>query len=154
MTTAEVMNKAQAEAHEWLETVRTQFGLSNERSALAVLRAGLHVLRDAVPAGEAVNLGNSLPMLIRGVYYEGWSPKSVLAKTVAVDIDVAKSVQHDIRGHEELPSAEKALLASFRALDGLLRQEALEPVLNALPKSVRELWPAREKGGGEPAPGR
>jgi Uncharacterized conserved protein (DUF2267) len=32
----------------------------------------LHALRDRLPQQNAVELGAQLPMVIRGMYYEGW----------------------------------------------------------------------------------
>ena len=37
-----------------------------------ILGATLHTLRDYMPLQQAINLGNQLPMLLRGIYYEGW----------------------------------------------------------------------------------
>jgi uncharacterized protein (DUF2267 family) len=39
-----------------------------------VLRAVLHNLRDRLTINEAADLGDQLPMLIRGIYYEAWHP--------------------------------------------------------------------------------
>jgi uncharacterized protein (DUF2267 family) len=36
------------------------------------LRAVLHTLRDRLTPEMAVHLGAELPMLVRGLYYEGW----------------------------------------------------------------------------------
>lgn len=40
--------------------------------AYNALRAVLHALRDRLPPDVAVHLGAQLPMLVRGIYYEGW----------------------------------------------------------------------------------
>jgi len=42
--------------------------------AYAALRATLHALRDRLTVEEAVQFGAQLPMLLRGMYYEGWTP--------------------------------------------------------------------------------
>jgi hypothetical protein len=39
-----------------------------------VLGGMLHVLRDRLTIQEAVQPGAQLPMLIRGLYWEGWDP--------------------------------------------------------------------------------
>ena len=39
-----------------------------------VLRAVLHSLRDRLTINEAADLGDQLPILIRGIYYEAWHP--------------------------------------------------------------------------------
>ena len=44
------------------------------------LRAVLHALRDRLPVEEAAQLAAPLPMLVRGLYYEGWDPSKVPVK--------------------------------------------------------------------------
>ena len=34
----------------------------------------MHAFRDQLPLAEAVHLGAQLPLLVRGIYYDGWSP--------------------------------------------------------------------------------
>ena len=58
----------------WLEELREEMGLEDGQQAYHVLRAVLHALRDRLTVAEAADLGAQLPMLVRGLYYEGWTP--------------------------------------------------------------------------------
>jgi uncharacterized protein (DUF2267 family) len=60
------------EAYGWPESRRQQ--------SYAALRAVLHALRDRLPVIEGADLGAQLPMLVRGLYYEGWDPAAVPIK--------------------------------------------------------------------------
>jgi uncharacterized protein (DUF2267 family) len=46
----------------------------------AALRAVLHTLRDRLTVEEAAEFAAQLPMLVKGIYYEGWEPASVPKK--------------------------------------------------------------------------
>jgi uncharacterized protein (DUF2267 family) len=60
-------------AQVWLRAIAAQLD-GDLRTAYHALRAVLHVVRDRLPLPDAVALGAQLPLLIRGIYYDGWSP--------------------------------------------------------------------------------
>lgn len=61
-----------AETNAWLNSLDRELHLQDRHRAYGALRAVLHALRDRVPPEVAIKLGAQLPILIRGVYYEGW----------------------------------------------------------------------------------
>ncbi len=62
------------ESNLWLKDLMERLGTYNRHHAYSTLRAVLHVLRDRIGPDNAAHLGAQLPMLIRGLYYEGWHP--------------------------------------------------------------------------------
>ena len=57
----------------WLKSIEERLGHCSRQEAYAALRAVLHALRDRLPAQAAVNFAAQLPMLVRGLYFEGWT---------------------------------------------------------------------------------
>ena len=64
----------------WLAEIAGEFGIEDRRLACRVLRAWLHALRDRLPVTIAANFAAQLPELLRGVFYDGWSPSRVPIK--------------------------------------------------------------------------
>ena len=62
--------------HEWLDEMSAILGTRDEEMVSRALRSSLHALRDSLTASDAVAFGVQLPMLIRGLYYEGWHPRT------------------------------------------------------------------------------
>jgi uncharacterized protein (DUF2267 family) len=69
----EVLETTLHKTHEWLAAISDQTHLDTHESYQA-LRAVLQTLRDRLPTDEAVHLAAQLPLLIRGIFYEGWRP--------------------------------------------------------------------------------
>ena len=64
----------------WLKELRDKGELADEAAAYSVLRSVLHQLRDRLTLEEAVDLGAQLPLIVRGLFFEGWSPHRVPRK--------------------------------------------------------------------------
>jgi uncharacterized protein (DUF2267 family) len=58
----------------WLADVAKRLGVDDSHVAYLVLRAVLHALRDRLDVESSAHLAAQLPMLVRGLYYEGFDP--------------------------------------------------------------------------------
>jgi uncharacterized protein (DUF2267 family) len=67
-----VLDHTVQETNKWLKAIAEELHFHDRHHAYSALRAVLHVLRDRLPPEVAVHLGAQFPMLVRGIYYEGW----------------------------------------------------------------------------------
>jgi uncharacterized protein (DUF2267 family) len=70
----DVIDRSVAKTYEWLHAVTRRAGLDDLHRSYQVLRAVLHALRDRVEPDVAAHLAAQLPLLVRGIFYEGWDP--------------------------------------------------------------------------------
>jgi uncharacterized protein (DUF2267 family) len=123
----------------WLSDLQQALGVAERQQAYLALRAVLHTLRDRIPLDEAAQLAAQLPMLIRGLYYEGWDPSREPRK-YRHKRDFLEQI------HREAPALAPATLEfAVTSVFGLLAAEIshgeTEQVRALLPPEVRELWP-------------
>src|SRR3546814_9472998 len=72
-TGLDVFDKTLQSTNIWLQEIMDELGPDRQR-AYRALRAVLHALRDRLTVDEAAQPGAQLPLLVRGIYYEGWKP--------------------------------------------------------------------------------
>jgi uncharacterized protein (DUF2267 family) len=65
---------AVAEADVWLRAMMDELGTDEPAHALAALRTGLAAVRDRLTDDEIAELSARLPVIVRGLFFEGWSP--------------------------------------------------------------------------------
>jgi uncharacterized protein DUF2267 len=69
-------DKTIQESNTWLKLLMEHLGTNDREYTYRVMKATLHALRDRIGPETAVHLAAQLPMLIRGMYFEGWHPAS------------------------------------------------------------------------------
>lgn len=73
----------------WLDDIMKDLKWTDRHRAYHALRAVLHTLRNRLPVDESAHLSAQLPLLVRGIYFEGWHPAAVPVKERRLDQFVA-----------------------------------------------------------------
>lgn len=122
----------------WLKSLCDSGGYASTTEALAVLRSVLHQLRERLTPEEAVDLGAQLPLIVRGLYYEGWrptrTPLRIRTREEFLDGIAARLAPHPIK-------AENAARDVFSLLSQAIDSGEIADVINQLPDHVKDLWP-------------
>lgn len=124
--------------YEWLGELDAVMGWEHRQRTYRLLRAVLHTLRDFLPVNEAADLGAQLPMLVRGLYYEGWRPAAVPVKARSRQ-DFVAAVDRAFTT-DPLMDTEQAVSAVFALLSAKVSAGEISDVRHVLPKDVRALW--------------
>jgi uncharacterized protein (DUF2267 family) len=127
----------------WLNELRTELLTEDRHLAYLALRATLHALRDRLPTAEVAHLGAQLPMLIRGLYYEGWNPKSRPLKLRRKEEFLAR-IAEELQRVDDAVDPELLAEAVFAVLARRITEGEIEDVKGILPSAIRELWPERD----------
>jgi uncharacterized protein (DUF2267 family) len=82
MTSTTIFAPTIEKTNQVLKEIEEAYGWSSERRSQSylALRTVLHTLRDRLTVQEASDLAAQLPMLMRGIFYEGWDPARVPIK--------------------------------------------------------------------------
>jgi uncharacterized protein (DUF2267 family) len=123
----------------WLKKLAEEEKLGDRPHAYGALRAVLHALRDRLTPEQAVHFGAQLPMLLRGLYYEGWH---MADKPMAIRNVEAFENMVDRGLPPGFPvDAATAARAVFAVIWRELDFNESAKVVSDLPMPLRELWP-------------
>ena len=122
----------------WLNELCERGDLADPSEAVAVLRCVLHQLRDRITLEEAVDLSAQLPLIVRGLFFEGWRPHRAPSKAHT------KQEFFDELAARHFPNAvpvERAVRDVFALLTHHCDPGEIADVLEQLPLEVKMLWP-------------
>lgn len=129
--------------NELLAEIERVYGWEDRRNqSYAALRAVLWALRDRLPVGQAVHLGAQLPILVRGIYYEGWKPAQVPIK-----MDRAEFLEH-VRAEfpYQIEGGLPELIGTVIKTVGLhIDPGILAKIAQNLPEDIAALLPVRRE---------
>ena len=130
------------QTQEWLKELRDNADLADEAEALGVLRNVLHQLRDRLTPEEAVELGAQLPIIVRGIYYEGWrparTPEKLRSKEKFLDEITIKLLPRRV-------PPEIAVRDVFALIAHHCDPGEISDVIAQLPSDIKDLWPATSR---------
>jgi uncharacterized protein (DUF2267 family) len=114
---------------------------TDRKKTYLALRSALHALRDHMPVDEAVFLGEQLPMLLRGSYYEHWQSRETPEKLNSRADFLSTLSTYLSRDGESTAVAEALMRAVFRFLERKAADGEIEDVRNIIPRMLDDLWP-------------
>jgi uncharacterized protein (DUF2267 family) len=142
LTGLEIWDASIQRTNVWLKELMQELNSTDHRKTYLILRSVLHTLRDHLPINEAVYLGEQLPMLIRGMYFEHWNvTRQPLELRDGNDFFIA--VARDMAREGETSNAETATRAVFRLLDRKATDGEIDDLERVIPGILLDLWHPR-----------
>ena len=122
---------------EWLNELCDVLGWQKPRAYLLLCET-LHAIRDFLTVDEAADLAAQLPVLVRGVYFDGWDPSRTPVKPRNKS-DLLRRVESRFR-KEPLEDSECAVAAVFDLLRRHVSWGEFQQVKQSMRKPIQELW--------------
>jgi uncharacterized protein (DUF2267 family) len=128
----------------WIRDVKEELSLDDDQQGYVALRGVLHALRDRLTVEEAVQFGAQLPMLLRGVYYDGWHPAGKPLKIRHLE-DFLEEVNKGItqQMNPKFADPQRITKGVFRVVEKYISAGEVKDVRSSFPKDLRSLWPER-----------
>ncbi len=131
--------------NEILHEVAEELGFPNDHKlAMRLLRSVLHVLRDRLTIEESFHMIAQLPLVIKGLYVEGWNihkehkkPKNIgdfIKEVIKNDYPVG---HHDVTGTKD---GQNAIMAVFKVLKKHVSEGEIQDMIAVMPDELRPLW--------------
>lgn len=137
MITAPILHKSIHKTLDWLYELEEfcDWEDSDQRKALAVLRATLHELRDLLPLENMAHLSAQLPLLIRGLFFEGWDPQLSPSRERKKE-DFLNKISNQIR-EEDIEDVVKNV---FKVLMVKIDPGEITKLKKVLPKEIKSFF--------------
>jgi uncharacterized protein (DUF2267 family) len=122
----------------WLKDILDQLKWQSKNSAYQALRGTLHALRDRLPTEEAIQLAAQLPLPVKGVYFDGWTPRDKPEKYNKEEF--ARRVHEQFQLDPDLNPAE-IIRAVLRVMYRHMGKGELGDVKSNMPAGIQEWFP-------------
>jgi uncharacterized protein (DUF2267 family) len=123
----------------WIREVMLELQCDNAPGAYHGMRAVLHTLRDRLTVHEAADFASQLPMLLRGLFYEGWQPEKVPVKDRNKE-DFISHVAEAFPGDQTV-DPERLTRAVLKVVAHHVSDGEMQDIQAIIPKSLGELFP-------------
>lgn len=122
----------------WLKDILGQLKWQSKDSAYQALRGTLHTLRDRLPVEEAIELSAQLPLLIKGIYFDGWTPRDKPERYEKEEF--ARRVHRQFDFDSNVNPAE-VIRAVLRVMYRHMGEGEFRDIRSNMPKGIQEWFP-------------
>ena len=132
-----LFERVNQQAMTWVKDMMTELRTNDAHRALHAMRAGLQALRDRLSVEEAAQLSAQLPLLVRGMFFEGWDPtgKPLRIRHRADFLALVRAKY----GPREDTAADDIMVALFRVMSRHIAQGEMTDVMLSLPGELVEV---------------
>ena len=131
-----VIERTVSKTNEWLERLCREMDNDDRQHAYVLLRAVLHTLRDRIGPEVSVHLAAQLPLLVRGIFYEGWDPGATPQKLTLDEFINRVEREANLRSAAEAASGARAVM---QVLWDELAPGTMDHVIAVLPEEFAVL---------------
>ncbi len=128
----------------WLLELMKIMDWDNRERALSAYRATIHTLRDLLPYHSTVQLGAQLPLILKGIYYDGWVPKNNQTYQVNTPTEFYELIRCEL-GSTNLKFDNKTIQkfthSIFKIMVNHMGENEMRKIKGLLRENVREIIP-------------
>lgn len=136
-------NKHAAKANEFLHDVAEKLGDKNDKGrASRVIRAFFRSIRNHITLEENFQLLSQLPLLLKGVYVDGWIPAKQHQKTYSKNSFIEEMANEDRAAGDDFTNPEGVIFSAkavFKALQKYISPGEMDNIKNVLPRELKDL---------------
>ncbi len=138
MSTKVNFEKHCKEANEWLFEIGDRAGFPDRTDwAYGCLKTVLHTLRDRTTLEEVFQLSAQLPVLIRGIYFEGYKP---FGKPDKLNAEKFMIRIREGLGNTNPITAEDAFRVILETLYDRTSVGEMDDIRGQMPKAIQKIW--------------
>lgn len=137
----EVLDSTIQRTNGWLKELMQELNWTDRRKTYVAFRCVLHAWRDHLSVKDAVYLGEQLPMLIRGFYFEHWDPSGKPLALRSRDEFFSCLSAYLARDGDKKSNAEMVTRAVFRLVERKATEGEIDDLHQIVPATLNDLWP-------------
>lgn len=131
------LDRAVHKTNEWIAETATALHTEDKEEAYRALRGVLHALRSQLPDNESADFAAQLPMVLRGLYFEGWKPSDETPDRSM------ESFYDRIRGafpNPDIVDPERVARAAFQTIEKHVSAGEIDDIKHNLPEQLRQIF--------------
>ena len=137
-------DKFTKDANRYINNLATDLGHPEEKDrSMRLWRAVMHSIRDRIHIGESFQIIAPLPMILKGIYVQGW----IYSEKPALDYDSLEEMKDQVKKHqnsygeEEFPwskSTEVLIAITLNSLKEFMPESQLDHIIDQMPKEIKK----------------